>query len=480
MILVAALAPWLLGASLVPPTAPCAAQEAGKAAAEVQRSDKGAPTAEAATIRRLIDQLGSTDSEVRETATMALSRLDDVPELLREATKSDDAEVRRRAQIAIDAITVRVEERAYQAMVANLQKVDLDRFVRRMVTDENFASVKKWQVVQVIARAVTRRVADLSGQQILVPAFDIAAMPLADRTRPTGLRGMRALIGESNEPLISVRDSVVLCTGSVPRVTMVSNSIMIVDGDFPRATVIENSLLIVRGNIGPVSNIRNSIILATGHMEGGTVCDNSFIQISNNQIRLTRANGSVLIKTQIRTTGATTSRVLNVAKGPLQILKFSDRKPDEQLAWGKPVNGLAVALAPTEDKHRYLIRWKNVGNESLQLPWVRLNYDVLNKSADDLLNHVLLKSANGDTIPAREYPPPAAARPLIGGSFVLGPGKVLEETIDLWTYVKKPTGQGGYRLSIELDMPTARRVRDLDVPCWTGKVRSNELEITLP
>ena len=51
---------------------------------------------------------------VGEKATLDLSQLEEVPETLREATKSDNPELRRRAQTAVDAITVHAEERAFK------------------------------------------------------------------------------------------------------------------------------------------------------------------------------------------------------------------------------------------------------------------------------------------------------------------------------------------------------------------------------
>jgi hypothetical protein len=42
-------------------------------------------------------------------------------------------------------------------MVADLHKIELDRFVRRMITDEKFAGDNKWKVIEALAKAVTRK-----------------------------------------------------------------------------------------------------------------------------------------------------------------------------------------------------------------------------------------------------------------------------------------------------------------------------------
>jgi hypothetical protein len=445
-----------------------------------RRDEQATVKPDAAAIRKLIDELKSTDFELREKATQALSRLDEVPDVLREATSTDDAELRRRAQMAIEAIAARVEEKAFRAMVANLQKLELDRFVRRMVVDEKFASDKQWQLVQVIARAIASRVSELGGPQLPSPAFEVTSLPVADVAREqVAFRGKRILVSDPNLPMVGVHECVVLCTGRMPRMTSLTHSIAVIDGDFTRATQIDKSLVIVRGNFGPVTSIRDSIVLATGNMEGGTGCENSFLQVANDQVRFTRALDSVLLKTLIRTTGANNCRTIDVDQGPLQLLRFSSRKPDHELIWGQEVDGLTLALAATDDRDRYLLRWKNVGKEPLQVSWIRLHLDPMDKNRDDLLNHVMLKMPDGKIALPRKYAAPRTDVPYLGGTVVLHPGKIHDETIDLWAYVERPAAEGRYQLSIELEIPKGRRVGESHLRSWVGRIRSNELELTI-
>jgi hypothetical protein len=277
----------------------------------------------------------------------------------------------------------------------------------------------------------------------------------------------------------SVDGSAVLSAGPTPYITSVAGSLVIVDGDFTGATVIRNSLLIVRGNVGRVTGVTGSIIVATGNWEGATSCNGSFVQVNNHRIRFTASRDSVLIQTTVKTTGDTNSRGLDADKGPLQLLKFSPRKTDDQLDWGKEANGLAVAITPADQKDKFLIRWKNVGKVDLGLPWSRLHSHIVETYRDDLLGHVFLKGPGGKPVPARKYPaPPAGGPPLPGRGFVLGPGQSHEETIDLWTYVDRPAAGGRYQLSIELDIRTWRGGLDWDVKSWVGKVQSNVLDVT--
>jgi hypothetical protein len=455
-------------------------QEVRKEKEKATGADKPAAKFDPAAVRKLIEQLKSKDFRTREKATRELSRLDEVPDGLREAARSGDLEARRRAQKVLNHITARLEEKAFKALIADLHKVELDRFIRRMVTDEKFAGDEQWKLIQALARAVTQKANELSGQRFPVPDFDLKSLPLADLARGSvDIRKKRLLLRNPEPYITSLQDCVILCTGRTPRMTGLTNSILIVDGDFTGATGVENSLLIVRGNVGRVTSVHKSIILATGNFLGATGCDNSFLQVNNQRIRFTTSSNSVIVKTAVRTTGQTTSRVLDTDKGPLRLLRFGKRKTDAQLAWGREVNDLAVAITPADQEHRFLVRWKNVGKGLLEIPWTRFNSAVMDKHADDLLGHVYLKGPGGKLVPARQYPGlPADRLPFFLNNVVLGPGQTHEEVIDLWAYVERPAA-GKYQLSVELHIPAGRGRLEVEARLWAGKVRSNTLEITV-
>ena len=439
----------------------------GEQLAKEKGKDAGAEKpAAGANPAELTKQLASADFRTRDNASQELAKLDEVPEALRDAAKSADAEVARRAQIAIAVITARVEEKAFQALARDLHKVELDRFVRRMVTDKKFAGDEQWAMIQAIANAVTKQANKLGERQFQVPDFNVRKMP-------------RLLFNGETESRAWVGSSVVLSAGATPYITSVENCIVIVDGDFTGATGIDNSLVIVRGNVGRVTVVSKSIILATGNFEGATGCDDSFLQVNNHRIRFTGSNGSVLIRTMVKTTGPTNSQVLNVEKGPLQLLKFSLRKSDAQLDWGKEVNNLAVAITPADQKDQFLIRWKNVGKEALEVPWVRLKSEIIAPNRDDLVGHVFLKGPDGKLVAGREKPAEqGGTAPFLSRSVVLGPGQTHEETINLWTYVNRPAADGRYQLSIELDLPDGRRGWDWKGKSWFGTIQSNVLDVT--
>jgi hypothetical protein len=158
-----------------------------------------------------------------------------------------------------------------------------------------------------------------------------------------------------------------------------------------------------------------------------------------------------------------------------------DKVKVEKIVWGKEVNGLAVAIAPARDgAGRRIVRWKNVGKETLELPWVRFGSDRVYKHLDDLLNHVSLKKPDGKLVPARQYKVPGiGGPPYRPRTVIVEPGKMHQETIDLWAYVEKPALKGNYQLWIDLNIRSGYAPSRPGAKYWTGKVRSNALEVKL-
>jgi hypothetical protein len=147
--------------------------------------------------------------------------------------------------------------------------------------------------------------------------------------------------------------------------------------------------------------------------------------------------------------------------------------------WGKEVSGLALSIAPAEaEKGKFILRWKNAGQEPLEVPWVRFGSNAIYKNLDDLQNHVYLKGEGGKLVPARQY-----KFPIIGGppyrprTVILDPGGAHQETIDLWTYLEKPVAQGRYELWVDLDIKSAFAPSRKGAKYWTGKIESNVLEV---
>jgi hypothetical protein len=173
--------------------------------------------------------------------------------------------------------------------------------------------------------------------------------------------------------------------------------------------------------------------------------------------------------------------LLFAGRGAASVQAQPAQPEPEKIVWGKEVNGLAVAISPAkEGQGRFVVRWKNVGKEPLELAWVRFGSDATYKHLDDLLNHVYLKKPDGTMVPAREY-----KFPIIGGppyrprTVIVEPEKIHQETIDLWTYLEKTAEVGPYQLWVELEIKSGYAPSRKDAKYWTGKVRSNVIEVKL-
>jgi hypothetical protein len=82
-----------------------------------KKSDRAPGKLDSAALGKLIDELTGDDFRAREVAAYRLSKLDEIPKALAEAAKSADADVVRRARLAIAEITARQEEREFQAIM---------------------------------------------------------------------------------------------------------------------------------------------------------------------------------------------------------------------------------------------------------------------------------------------------------------------------------------------------------------------------
>lgn len=69
---------------------------------------------DSAAVSKLVEQLASDDFATRERATQELSKLEEIPPELREATKSNDSEVRQRAQLVVEVVAARAEDKAFK------------------------------------------------------------------------------------------------------------------------------------------------------------------------------------------------------------------------------------------------------------------------------------------------------------------------------------------------------------------------------
>src|SRR5947209_7664636 len=98
----------------------------------VRAEDKPKTPVDPKAIQKLVEQLGSDDFDTRENAVKGLLELDEAAlPALQAATKSTDAEIRQKAGELVVTITARIEDRAVQKVLADLNPVGLEKFIER-------------------------------------------------------------------------------------------------------------------------------------------------------------------------------------------------------------------------------------------------------------------------------------------------------------------------------------------------------------
>jgi hypothetical protein len=116
-------------------------------------------------IDKLIKQLNAEDFKLRESATRQLMKRDDALPALREAAKSEDAEVSRRARGLMEAINKRVGKRAIERAIAKLKKGQTDQFVDAVVQWREYADEDCWKAALEHAQAIADKAGKLNGRK---------------------------------------------------------------------------------------------------------------------------------------------------------------------------------------------------------------------------------------------------------------------------------------------------------------------------
>ncbi len=269
---------------LVPATRPCSARE---------------PAGGEQGIDELIAQLGSQDFSLREAAKRRLMEREDAIPALRRACKSADAEVARRAQDILDALSRNGEERDF-ARLADLAKrgaVDqaIERFVRREKWHDEPAC---WQVIADLEGKLNDLERKTFGSVSMGPGYKIRVTDKDARgfvsqqdlkivaSRPASqemwkgravLRAEEIAKGEEialslfalsgNIKVHHIDDCAVFAGGSI-EADDISNALIVCDGD---VTVLygalKRSLVIARGTVRCERVIENARIISCGEVK---------------------------------------------------------------------------------------------------------------------------------------------------------------------------------------------------------------------
>lgn len=307
---------------------------AAVALATASPPEKTASSVDPAVVRKLLQDLASDDYATREKATESLARLTAVPSELVEAAKSSELEVRSRARRAIRAIESRAEEKSLAAMEADPKNVELDRLIRRMVTEPHFSGDRQWKLLHTIVAGVRESGRKLDGKPRAFFQFDIRSMPQTHglRSEELWVEGKRVLLKNSGDVLLALSKSLVLSAGPMPNVDTLEECVVIVDGDVRSTRYIRNSVLIVRGKLGRLKEVQNSIILATGELESAETVNESIIEVANRKLEIRQGTKNVVVS-GVPSGSKVDGKSVTTERGLLRLLRFSADKPAEK----KPV-----------------------------------------------------------------------------------------------------------------------------------------------
>lgn len=248
-------------------------------------------------IRKLIEQLSADTFKEREAAMRRLMEGDDALAAVQEAVKSDDAEVRRRAEKALQSINKRLGKRAIQRALAKLKRGQTDQFVDKVVHWREYMDEEGWKGALEHAQAIADKAGKLNGghKYKALPRIELAKLKFtrSDHLKITGkysLKRQRIIADDVTVEEGMINDSFILCAKSIEAKSFINRCIVLANGnvnlgDSENLAVISDSLLVCDGNVTLTAQVCNSVILATGMVSVGAFVKDSVI-ISGGDVKV--------------------------------------------------------------------------------------------------------------------------------------------------------------------------------------------------
>jgi hypothetical protein len=275
-------------------------------------------------IDKLIEQLSAEDFKLREEATRQLLKRDDALPALRQAAKSDDAEVQRRARKAIESINKRLGKRAIARALAKLKKGQTDQFVDQVMGWREYMDEEGWKAVLKHGQDIADEASKVSQVKMKVPPIDLAKLRdvAADDVKSQGgqsIHGKRIIAGKV-ACNVQIVGSVILCVDSVEsKRGFISRSVVFANGDVnvgdsENLAVIKDSIVVCDGNVTATASVNQSIILARGNVSVGASVENSVIV----------SGGEVKVGVDFPGAGIKNSLIQGGQRHPLNFISFFD------------------------------------------------------------------------------------------------------------------------------------------------------------
>ncbi len=292
------------------------------------RSEEKPKPVDPKAIQKFVEQLGSDDFDTRENAAKSLLDADEAAlPALKEAKKSTDADVRQKAGELAATITVRVEERAEQKILAEVNREGLEKFIERLAKEKDFATEERWQGIAHLAAAIEKRAGEVADRSFRVTKLDLAKMTTLRAMPETDANTARLLLNSDTNSITGLYNCVVVSNGSIGRVGTFTNCIVIVKGDIDGFNIMRNCVVLCHGSIGRTRQIDSCVVLVTGSLNSTDTIHGSLIEI-NSVGRCTKSINSVYLNhTQSPAFTSTDDTCLQTKRGPLQMFNWTPPEP---------------------------------------------------------------------------------------------------------------------------------------------------------
>lgn len=263
-------------------------------------------------ISRLIEQLGDEDGQVREAATRELIEREDALPALKEALKSSNLEVRRRAERIIEEIRLKPAKKKRQPMLDLAKTGQVDLHVDRMMVDSEFVDATVWDSINTLTQKLIAGAKKAYGKEIPFPEVDKFRWKWLTSTRNPDQLGPEPILSDLRllAPRITKRTLVLRCkivsTGSVHCDEMFHDNIVLANGD-----------VTVTNLCGGGASIMNCVVYCDGNITADIVGESILVATGTVKINNDPPELAKLVKHGI---------IIEHAREPLGLIKFFDPK----------------------------------------------------------------------------------------------------------------------------------------------------------
>jgi hypothetical protein len=161
------------------------------------------------------------------------------------------------------------EDRAAAALLAEVNGMGVERFLQRMVLEQDFVTEDRWKMLYQLAEVMARRASDAAGRRFRAPLLDLAMSPVTG-TLPNGadVEGKNLLLDGATSGRQKFWRCLIVCRGRLRGASQFTRCVLIVDYDIEDCGDIRDCVVFCRGTIRQVGRIENSVVVAARGIDG--------------------------------------------------------------------------------------------------------------------------------------------------------------------------------------------------------------------